>query len=323
MEENNGSSLLSKLSFSNFFKVFLLFVVVVNVTPFLFEMIQEQIKEAQGGKINVGVIEIEGQMQGMSEGMITQSASYVKQIRKAADDPKIKAILLKIDSPGGVPGSCELVASQLKVSSQKKPIIAMVENVCASGAYWIASECKKIVCPQSSLIGSIGVLSRNINVKGLAEKFNIKPTIIKAGKYKAIGNPLADEPQDWEIQYCKEITGQLYKVFTQEVAQNRGLDLKKADVWADGKVFSGLKAFELGLVDELGGIEKVEQIIKQETGLEGEIKMLQPPKPSPLAKFFGGEIGANFFGTLYTFAYKSALAITSGFGQGVKLILTA
>lgn len=290
MEENTKSSFWPKFSFLSGLQILVLFVFLANFGPMVFQNLVEMVGSFGQKKILTFLLEIGSPDLSMvsGDGEITCSQVYANQIKKASLDDKIKIILIKINSPGGYAASSELIANEIALAREKKPVIAFVENLCASGAYWIASACNKIICPETALVGSIGVISSSYNLRSLAERFDVKPTILRAGKYKAVGHPFAPQIEPWEIKYREGIAMEIYKIFYQAVAKNRKLSVNDLANWADGKIFTGKKAFELGLVDQIGGMNEVETTIRELAGADGKIMFIKTPKPSRLSKLLGG-----------------------------------
>lgn len=319
-ENNNGKKgWFSGWSFWSFVKAFFIFIIFINVLPMFLGGFRENIQSLGQKRTLVSMIEIGGGAQGSPfDGMITSNDPYSSQINKAANDDSIKAIVLKIDSPGGVPAPCELIARDVARARAKKPVIAVVEHICASGSYWVASGCNKIICPETALIGSIGVISQSFNFRGLAERFDVKSTVVKAGKYKTIGHPFEKPNEGFEIEYRQDLAKQIYKIFASDVAKNRGLSTKEVSVWADGKIFTGQKAFELGLVDEIGGLPEAEEVLYEMFGREAKLFYVKAPKPSPLAKLLGSD-QSTFFGV----AAQLACVMTTAVCQTFKQIMTS
>jgi protease-4 len=297
--ENNSYSFWPAFSLWNIVKALFLVLLLVNLAPSAVKSVKQYLQKKAENSINVAVIEIGSESNNAiakTLAPIVASHDYLEQIQAAAKDDSIKAILLKIDSPGGVAAPCELIAAEVAATRKNKPIIAVVENLCASGAYWVASQCTKIVAPQSALIGSIGVLSQNLNFKGLVTRWDIQPTTIKAGRYKAVGDPFGETPQPWETKYREDLVNEVYKIFASAVADGRGLPIEKHTVWADGKIFTGKKALELRLIDQLGGMKEALKIIKEATGHEGSIELIEKPKPTLFARLldYGTCMGQGF-----------------------------
>jgi len=200
----------------------------------------------------------------------------IGQLEDAQGNPGVKAILLRINSPGGSPAASQEIYEELKKA--KKPVVVSVSDACASGAYYVASAADKIIANKSSSVGSIGVIMQIANREELYEKLGLKYTTIKQGKYKDIGSP--DRPLNpEEMALLEEQTRKVYEQFIADVAAGRGMEIETVRELATGWVFLGTEALELGLIDgigtykdaigiaaELGGIEGEPNIIRQDPG---------------------------------------------------------
>ncbi len=212
-------------------------------------------------KTQVGVIEIKG-------GIFT-AEQYVRQLHEFRKNPNIAGLLLKIDSPGGSPGAAESFHNELKLFREKKPVVALVENICASAAYYIASACDYIISNPSSIVGSIGVYMPLTYFEGLPKEYSlgfngsiatINDQTVQAGEYKRVGSPFA-QLTDKERAYIQGHIDEAYDIFTTTVADNRGFSLEERAIWAEGRIFNGKKALSMGLIDELGSISNARVIL--------------------------------------------------------------
>jgi len=197
---------------------------------------------------------------------LTNSGEYVRNLKKFFKDPAIKAILLRVDCPGGAAGTSQAIYGELvslKEQYPHKPVVVFVENVCASGAYYIASPCDWIVATGSSFIGSIGVYIAAPRLKEFINQFKIEYAVTKTGKYKTILNPLMPSVEG-EQALLQELCDDTYKQFTEDVAKSRPvLNLSEADLWANGKIFTGRQALEMKLIDQVGSLSQVEQQLRE------------------------------------------------------------
>lgn len=271
------------MTFKNIFFIVLFFLLI----PFL-PLIKEQISHFYmlhfDPRTQVGVIPIKG--------VLYNAHEYTKQLQKFFKDESIKAILLKIECPGGASGTAQVIFNEinaLKLEHPTKFIMTLVDdNVCASGAYYIACATDYIIAPGAALIGGIGVRFNSLlyfQLKDLLEAYNIKYKPIKAGTYKNMTDPLADRsPQ--ETGLLQELLNDTYKQFTQDVAQHRRISLKNVAQWADGKLFTGVLAKEVGLIDEVGSFSAAVKVIKERTLIEGEINWVYPPRQTGLFRLF-------------------------------------
>lgn len=226
-----------------------------------------------GGKLsgieNVGVVKIEG--------IITDSATINESIRKFAKDENIKAIVLRINSPGGGVGPSQEIYEEVKKLRDKKVVVASIGAVGASGGYYIACGADKIVANPGSITGSIGVIMEFLNLKELIEKLGMKGMVVKSGPLKDVGNPLRDMTEE-ERELLKTLIDNIHYQFVDAVADGRKLERSKVEIIADGRIFSGEQAKELGLVDILGNFYDAIDVSAKISGIKGEPRLVYPPK---------------------------------------------
>ena len=259
----------------------------LQFAPVVLSGLKKTIEEAVSPKVKVGHLTISG--------MITDSTFYVKKIRKFLKSQHIKALILKLDSPGGLPGSAQAIFYELQKFREKKPVVAFIENIGASAAYNIAAACNHIVSSPSALVGSIGVwMQIPPNVKYLAEDWKIKFRTVKSGEFKTAGSPFKDMTPA-EKQYLQGVSDDSYNQFVKHVADNRDVSAEDHKTWANGKIFTGNQALKLKLIDSLGSeldaIDEVKKLALIEK--EKEIKLVRPKRPSKFMRFFGSEDDAN------------------------------
>ncbi len=196
---------------------------------------------------------------------LVNSGEYVRNLKKFFKDPSIKAILVRMDCPGGAAGTSQAIYNELTYLKEQyphKPVVVFVENMCASGAYYIASPSDCIVATGSSFIGSIGVYIALPRLKEFINQYKIEYSVTKTGKYKAILNPLLDATKD-EQDLLQELCNNTYQQFITDVSKSRpALALKDAEMWANGKIFTGEQALDLKLIDKIGSLSLVEQEIR-------------------------------------------------------------
>jgi len=222
----------------------------------------------------IGVVEVKGGI-GMGDGGVDGDA-VLKQVKTFADDDAIKAVVVRIDSPGGSVGPSQEIHDEVAKLAKKKTVVCSLGNVAASGGFYIAVACPKIVAAPGTLTGSIGVISQFPNVKGLAERFDVKMETVKSGKLKDAGNPFRDmTPED--RAYWQDLIDRVYGQFVAAVAEGRRLDEDEVRKVADGRVITGAQAKDLGLVDALGNFYDAVELAKTEAKLSGEPDLVYPP----------------------------------------------
>lgn len=221
------------------------------------------------GNDNIGVIDIDGE--------ITSADTTVDQLRKFAQDDDIKAILLHIDSPGGgAAASQEIYHEVLSIREQKKkPVVASIESVGASGAYYIASATNKIYANNASVVGSIGVIMEWTNYGDLLSWAKLKPEVIHAGALKDAGDPThAMTPE--ERVYFQGLVDNMYGQFVGDVAKGRNLPADQIKALATGQVWTGEQALPLHLIDAQGGFRTALLATAKQVGISGEPSVVKP-----------------------------------------------
>lgn len=179
------------------------------------------------------------------------------ELRVAANDPEVDTIVLAIDSPGGqLPGTAE-TAELISKIGQSKPVIGYGNGNICSAAYWIASACTELYASHTTCIGSIGVYMAHISQAKELEAKGLKVTVIKAGKYKAIGNSASDLSKE-DIEFMQSKINNTYELFMGDVAKYRGVDLEIVrNEWADARLFTGQEAVKAGLIDGICSFDDI------------------------------------------------------------------
>ena len=218
------------------------------------------------------------------EGEIFEARETLDALRKHADNATVKAIVIRINSPGGAIAPSQEIYSAIRRTRTDtgKPIVASFDSVAASGGYYIAAACDEIVANPGSITGSIGVILQWFNTKELIQWAKLKPETIISGAMKDAGSPYR-ELTDAERQYFQGIVSQLHSQFVRDVALGRKSKMKQEEVAriADGRIFTGEQALQLHLVDELGSIDDAIRTAGRLGGIEGEPARLWPRKSEP------------------------------------------
>jgi signal peptide peptidase SppA len=200
------------------------------------------------------------------------SFSFIsKAFRSAIEDSEVEGIVLKIDSPGGTVSGTEALGDLIFSNRDKKPIIAFADGMMASSAYWIGSAADAIVGESTADVGSIGVLMIHKDFSKFDEKIGLKITYLTAGKYKALGND-AEPLGEFARSVFQDELDYIYNIFVQTVARNRGIETEQALEMADGRIFIGQQAVDIGLIDYVGNFNKALELAKVSSG--GEIYSL-------------------------------------------------
>lgn len=240
---------------------------------------------ASGGS-KVGVIQINGVLAETGSSSVFSSSKndaekIMEAIHEAEQRSDIKALVLRINSPGGTSVAVQEVGVELdRFRKSGKPVVTSMGDACASGGYWVACSTDRIVANPSTLTGSIGVIMEFSNLEGLYGKLGIREEVIKSGSYKDIGSssrPLAQEERDM----LQELVNDSYNQFLDQVEKGRRGKISRAELEkiADGRIFSGRQAKELGLVDDLGNYYEALSIAKRMAYLDPGCKVEELNKP--------------------------------------------
>ena len=239
----------------------------------------------------IGVVEVKG--------MITDASDTIRQLTKYRKDRSIKGVVLRIDSPGGaVAPSQEIYAEVLRFKQSKKKIFASMGSVAASGGYYIASAADQIIANPGTLTGSIGVIMTFANVEQLMSKVGLRPETIKSGKFKDTGSPTRPMLPE-ERKLLQSVIDDVYGQFADAVAEGRKMDVEKVKALADGRIYTGKQAFDLKLVDSLGGLEDTIRLLAEAVDIKGEPKIIQEkPAFSFLEWLLQSSLPERFMGSI-------------------------
>lgn len=241
------------------------FIIFVSVGSKMLNSQFDRKYTSSGG--NIGIVEIHG--------MILSSKRIIRNINVFKDDKDIKAIILRIDSPGGGIGpSQEIYREIMKIKVDKK-IITSMGSVAASGGYYIASATDGIIANPGTITGSIGVIMEYVNIMEIAKKIGISPIVIKSGEFKDMGSPLR-ELKDSEKKIFQALVDELHLQFVSDAAIARGIDIKTMAKLADGRVYTGQKALKLKLIDRLGNLDDAVQWAGELAHIKGKLKPVYP-----------------------------------------------
>lgn len=277
-------------------------VLAVCFSAFVFGMVRssknEVVKQASGeGKI--GVIYLEGPIVGGKVaglwGEPTGTDALLRHIRKAREDKEIKAIVLRMNTPGGSAAASQEIAEEIeRVQNDGKKVVTSMGDVAASGGYWIAAGTDKIVANPATTTGSIGVIWSVTNLEELYRKIGVGQETVKSGPYKDIGSP-ARPVSAAEKELLQEMVNDIFEQFIAVVVKGRNMDESKVRSLADGRIYTGRQAKELGLVDELGNMYDAIDIAAQMSGIQGRPVIKEYGKESPWEKILGEPQGAMRF----------------------------
>lgn len=229
---------------------------------------------------NIAVIPVSGVIvesdskSAFSQEVIT-SAKLIEIIKKVNESNKIKGIIFEINSPGGSPVASDEIASVIKEIN--KPKIAVIKEVGASGAYWIATAADKIFANKMSITGSIGVTSAGLEYYGLLARYNVTYRRLVSGELKDAGTPFREMTEKEKMLFQK-LLDKIHEYFIEKVAINRKLPIEKVRELATGFVYLGEDAKELGLIDEIGSRNDAVKLLEKQLGITAEIAEFKPKK---------------------------------------------
>ncbi len=221
--------------------------------------------------------------------------SVKQQLEQARNDTDIKAVILEINSPGGGITASDIIYKKVLEFKEKtnKKVIVCMQDVAASGAYYISAAADKIISHPTTITGSIGVIMPLINIANLVEKYGIEDNSIKSGDMKSIGSPLK-KMSDAERKVLYDIVDEMYTRFVNIIAVGRNMKIEDVKKLADGRIYTGKQALDNGLVDQLGYIDDAIILAKSITGLS-EAKIIKYKRMFNLAEIFEGSM-ENLFG---------------------------
>jgi len=211
------------------------------------------------------------------KGVIAQSSGIIEELERYLEDKEVKAIILRIDSPGGGVGPAQEIYREVMKIKPKKKVVTSMGSVAASGGYYIASASDLIVANPGTITGSIGVIMQFSNFEELLKKIGIKGVVLKSGEHKDIGSPFREMTPE-EKKIMQEVLDNVHQQFIQAVAEGRKLDRAKVVEIADGRILTGEQAKNLGLVDQMGNLQDTIEITAKMVGISGKPNVLYPKK---------------------------------------------
>jgi len=282
-----------------FILVFSSIIAATIVMTSLMAMFEKE-ERAFGYGERVGVIEIEG--------MMTDSRRVLEQIKAFRRQDSIKAIVLRINSPGGAVGPAQEVYREIRKTVENKTVVASLGSIAASGGYYVASAADRIIANPGTVTGSIGVIMGYTNFQALFEKIGLRPVIIKSGEYKDIASPLR-KITDKERELLQQFTDNIHTQFIEDVAEGRAERPAAIRKIADGRIFSGETAKGYGLVDQLGNLEDAIECAGRLGGIKGRVRCVYPPEEKlPILEYLMDMVAARIQSTMAEMS-----AITPGY----------
>lgn len=234
----------------------------------------------------VGVVEVAG--------VIDSSRETIDQILDFKEDDSIKAVVLRIDSPGGGVGPSQEIHEEIKKLAGVKPVVVSMGSVAASGGYYMAAPAARIFANPGTLTGSIGVIMEFTSYQELLEKIGLRNQVVKSGEHKDIGSP-ARPLSDSDRKILQGVIDDVHRQFIAAVAEGRKMDPEKVRRLADGRIFTGRQALEAGLVDELGNLQDSIEAAAELAGIEGKPRVVFPSREEhKILDYFIEETASRF-----------------------------
>src|SRR3989454_11703249 len=252
----------------------------------LFLTIASSRRGGEGARIfgpRVAVVELEG--------MILEVEDLVRDLKSYRDNPQVKAVVIRINSPGGVVGPTqELHQALMRVREAGKPVVASLGSVAASGGYYTAVAADRIFANPGTLTGSIGVIMQMANFEQLMKKVGVDYVVVKAGAFKDVGNPGRPMTPE-ERRVLQALLDDVHGQFIGAVAEGRKLDRAQVTQFADGRIFSGTQAKALQMIDELGGLEDAVNGAAQLAGIRVPPKVIPPRRRISIFDLIRSQLG--------------------------------
>lgn len=210
----------------------------------------------------VGIIEISG--------VITDAKNTIHNLKRFREDNSIKAIVIRIDSPGGAVGPSQEIYREIRKTSSSKKVVASMGAIAASGGYYIAAGTDGIIANRGTITGSIGVIMGFTNYQELLRKIGLVPVVIKSGEYKDIGSPVREMKAE-EKKILKDFAKKIHRQFIMDIVEGRSMNKAEVESLADGRIFTGEESKELGLIDRIGNFEDAIEWAGRMGGIKGKI----------------------------------------------------
>jgi protease IV len=221
-------------------------------------------------------------------GPIVEAKTVVEEIKGYAKDASVKAIVLRVDSPGGGVVASQEIHEQVKRAAEKKKVVVSMGSVAASGGYYISAPADLIMANPGTITGSIGVIMVVPNLKGLLDKVGIKTDVVKSGRLKDLASVFRGIGTE-ERKVIQSVMSDVHEQFIRAVAAGRKMDIRNVREIADGRIFSGSQALKAGLVDELGDLDTAIKKAAELAGIEGEPAVVTKPPRGALSRLLDGE----------------------------------
>jgi protease-4 len=227
------------------------------------------------GSPKIGVIELEG--------IILESEPFIRKLRQLENDPSVRGIIIRVNSPGGAVSPTQEIFSELVRLRKKMTVVTSVSSTAASGGYYVSIGTKKIYANPGSSVGSIGVIIRTFNVEKLMNKFGVQTEVIKSGKNKDVGSAFRRMTAS-EKKMLKSLISDTHEQFVMAIADNRPMKLAIIRQLADGSIFNGRQALKHGFIDGLASFREVVELLRNELKIDQPVELFYPTDRDELLK---------------------------------------
>lgn len=265
---------------SSFLRNILILLIIIQVAPTAFKTAKNFIENTANPKQKVGLI--------ILKETITDSTQFVGQLKTFMEQKDIAAVVIKADCPGGAPGASQAMYDAIRMLKEQhhKPIVSWIQNVCASGGYYVVSATDWIIATPSALVGSIGVIWPQFNLEKLREQYNLDYTATHAGSYKTSTDMFVRKTAE-QTKLLQNLVDGVYERFISDVRLARPQLIEDPKVWADAKIFNGDQALKVKLIDEVGNQLIAEAAVKRLANITTEIEWVRPSRKPAWMKWFG------------------------------------
>ena len=232
----------------------------------------------------VGTINFGGSGIDLSGSEVIGSEAMVRAIQEARAERSIRAIIIRVDSPGGVAIASDIIWRELQLAREDKPVVISMSDVAASGGYYIAAPADVVVAQPATLTGSIGVVGGKLAIGGTLEKLGVNVEAVSDGEMAEMNSPFSRYSNDTRVRVQRQIDA-IYETFLQRVADGRNMSRDEVHAIGQGRVWTGRQAKDRGLVDELGGLRHALVIAKERAGIDPDSEVTVVPFPRPRSLF--------------------------------------
>lgn len=269
-------------------KVLIFFIIIFAIAGILSLMVTFSGKVPLGEK--VALVRISG--------VIIDSTDITEELREYGKDNSVKAIVIRIDSPGGAVAPAQEIYKEILKIKEKKKVIASMGTVAASGGYYIASPADKIVANEGTLTGSIGVIMEIPDVSGLMKKIGIERQVVKSGRHKDIASVFKSlNPEEKKL--LQKVLDDVHNQFIEAVSEGRGMKIEEIKKFADGRIFTGRMAKEIGLIDKLGNLDDAIMLAGELTGIKGRPEVVTKKEKFSFFDMLRGQFPEKLIGDTF------------------------